>query len=348
MLVAGNIWLYRSVKLNYPTQMQKSILCFACGKEGLTLDKESGEIVCSLCGVVMAEWTEELAQDKRIFLGDLADNRKTGPYYSLSRRNKGFSTVMARRNYGDSRPSRSAGAEFDRIRVWDSRIRSSQEKRLEKGLFELARVRALLALPDTVAERSAYFFRKSSEMGLTRGRMVASLMAASVYLACREAEIPKTLNEISSASNIDRKRLARDYRLLSRTFRDNLPVADLARCVTKIANIVGVSESKKRRAIGLVDALNKIGVSAGKSPLGLAAAALYLICKNTDEERTQVVLAKAAGITEVTIRNRCVELARLFAEKKLPPLNSLAAIAIVSIELAMIAGPLRQLPALVH
>lgn len=327
--------------------MQKSILCFACGKESLTLDKESGEIVCSLCGVVMEERTEDLAQDRRTFLDDLAGQRRTGPYYSLSRRNKGFSTVMSKYNYGES-SGHSAGPKFDRIRAWDSRIRSSHEKRLEKGLFELARVHALLALPDTVAERSAYFFRKSSELGLTKGRTVASLMAASIYLACREAEVPKTLNEISSASSVDRKRLARDYRLLSRTFRDNLPVADLARCVTKIANIVSVSESKKRRAIVLVDALNKIGVSAGKSPLGLAAAALYLICKNTDEERTQVILAKAAGITEVTIRNRCAELTSLFADKKIPPLNSLAAIAIVSIELAMITGPWRQLPVLVH
>lgn len=149
--------------------MQKSILCFACGKEGLTLDKESGEIVCSLCGVVMAERTEDPTQDRRTFLGDLADQRRTGPYYSLSRRNKGFSTVMSKYNYGES-SGHSAGPRFDRIRAWDSRIRSSQEKRLEKGLFELARMRTCLALPDTVAERSAYFFRKASEMGLTRGR----------------------------------------------------------------------------------------------------------------------------------------------------------------------------------
>jgi transcription initiation factor TFIIB len=148
---------------------------------------------------------------------------------------------MSKYNYGES-SAHSAGPKFDRIRAWDSRIRSSQEKRLEKGLFELARVRVCLALPDIVAESSAYFFRKASEMGLTRGRTVASLMAASVYLACREAEVPKTLNEISAARSVDRKRLARDYRLLSRTFRDNLPVADLARCVTKIANIVGVNK----------------------------------------------------------------------------------------------------------
>jgi transcription initiation factor TFIIB len=323
--------------------MQKSFVCFACGNEDITLDGGSGEVVCNYCGVVITERMEDLAHDRQVFPGDL-DKRRTGPYYSLSRRNKGFSTFIGRQNYnGSSVP------ELDRIRVWDSRIRSSHEKRLEKGLSELARLRECLALPQTAAERSAYFFRKSSELGLTRGRTVASLMAASVYLACREAEIPKTLDEISKASGVNRKRLSRDYRLLCLTFCSNLPVTDLARCVTKIANIVDVSESKKRLAIRLVNTLVEIGVSAGKSPLGLAAAAIYLICKNTDEEKTQVVLAQAAGITEVTIRNRCAELAKLFASKKIPPLNpSLAAIAIVSIEFAMITNAWRHIPALIH
>lgn len=326
--------------------MQKSIVCFACGNDGLTLDKGSGEVVCNFCGVVISERMEDITHDRRIFPGD-HDKRRAGPYYSLSRRNKGFSTVIGRHSYGNPAPDSSA--EFGRMRAWDHRIRSSQEKKLEKGLFELARLRGLLALPDTAAERSAYFIRKSSELGLTKGRTVSSLAAASVYLACREAEIPKTLGEISKASNIERKRLARDYRLLMRTFKDNLPVADLPRCVTKIANIVGVSESRKRRAIGLVNALTEIGVSAGKSPLGLAAAAIYLICKNTDEEKTQAALAQAAGVTEVTIRNRCAELVRLFAEKKIPYLNpSLAAVALVSIEIAVIANAWRHIPALVH
>jgi transcription initiation factor TFIIB len=324
--------------------MQKSLVCFACGNEGSILDKGSGEVVCNYCGVVIRERIEDLAHDLRVVSGD--DARRTGSYYSLSHKNKGFSTVIGRRNYGGLTPDHCA--ELYRIRVWDSRIRSSYEKKLEKGLFELARLRESIGLPDTAAERSAYFFRKSSELGLTRGRTVTSLIAASVYLACREAEIPKTLGEISKVSNIDRKRLSRDYRLLSRTFCSSLPVTDPMRSVTKIANIVGVSELKKRRAIGFVNALMDIGVSAGKSPLGLAAATIYLVCKNTDEEKTQVALAQAAGITEVTIRNRCAELARLVASKKIPPINSsLAAIALVSIQLAMVTN-LARLPTLVH
>ena len=49
-------------------------------------------------------------------------------------------------------------------------------------------------------------------------------------------------------------------------------------------------------------------ISAGKDPMGLAASILYIACKKTGENKTQVDMARAAGVTEVTIRNRVRDL----------------------------------------
>ena len=40
----------------------------------------------------------------------------------------------------------------------------------------------------------------------------------------------------------------------------------------------------------------------------LQPSALYLACIDSGEDRTQVDIAEAAGVTEVTIRNRCKSL----------------------------------------
>lgn len=334
--------------------MQTSFVCFACGNELLISDQESGEVVCAHCGVVIADRIEDLAHDTRAFSGDFIDDkRRAGPHYSLSQHNKGFSTRMGRRNYGEGTPKDSAArsSDFDRIRVWDSRIRNSRERGLEPALHELDKIRESLGLPDAVVERSAYFIRKAGELRLTRGRTIASMMAAAIYLACRESEMPKTINEVAAAGNVDRRLLSRNYRLLLRTFNESLPVTDLSRCITKIANMVGIGESRKRQAIELMNALAAMGISTGKSPLGLAATVIYVVCKNTNEERTQKALAEAAGVTDVTIRNRCAEVARLVASKKIPHFNSssLTILALVSIHLAVITQHgLRYLPVLVH
>jgi transcription initiation factor TFIIB len=260
---------------------------------------------------------------------------------------------MSRWNYGEGTAVKDSAArldDFDRIRVWDSRIRNSREKGLEPALHELDKIRESLGLPDAVVERSAYFIRKAGELRLTRGRTIASMMAASIYLACRESGTPKTIDEVAAAGNVDRRQLSRNYRLLLRTFNGSLPVTDLSRCITKIANMVGIGESRKRQAIELMNALTAMGVSTGKSPLGLAATVIYVVCKNTGEERTQKALAEAAGVTDVTIRNRCAEVARLVASKKIHfNSTSLTVLALVSIQLmAITQHGLRYLPVLVH
>ena len=46
------------------------------------------------------------------------------------------------------------------------------------------------------------------------------------------------------------------------------------------------------------------GLSAGKNPMGLGATVLYISCDRADENTSQKAIADAAGITEVTLRNR--------------------------------------------
>lgn len=74
--------------------------------------------------------------------------------------------------------------------------------------------------------------------------------------------------------------------------------------VPKIAAKVGVGEKTQQMAIALLRKAEILKTTAGKDPMGLAAAALYIACVMNDEKRTQKMIADAAGITEVTIRNR--------------------------------------------
>ena len=54
--------------------------------------------------------------------------------------------------------------------------------------------------------------------------------------------------------------------------------------------------------------LRRKTASAGKDQMGLAASILYIACKETGEIKPQKVMASAAGVTEVTIRNRVRDL----------------------------------------
>ena len=267
-------------------------------------DYECGEVICSRCGVVVDRLESSALQEWRAFsVDDFYRKSRIGGATSLARYNKGFLTTI-----GNSRDSKERGLNFDRIRVWDFRIQAANDRSLKQALPALEHLKESLGLPDTIVEKSAYFYRKAARINLIKGRTVSSVLAASVYLACRELETPRTLNEVSSASNVPRKKISRDYRLLVHTFDPKIPAIDHMRCITRIANKVGLSEKTKRVAIKIMRGVIEMQVSAGKGPMGIAATVLYIACLQAGESRTQKELSIAAGVTEVTVRNRYSEL----------------------------------------
>ena len=149
------------------------------------------------------------------------------------------------------------------------------------------------------------------ERKLVRGRSIQGLVAACLYAACRNTETPRTLDDIAEGINIRRKDVARCYRLIFRELELKMPVVDPVKGVSKIASIAGLSEKCKRKAIEMLTIAKKVGAVAGKDPMGIAAAALYLSCISIGESKSQKEISKASGVTEVTIRNRCAGLRKI-------------------------------------
>jgi transcription initiation factor TFIIB len=116
---------------------------------------------------------------------------------------------------------------------------------------------------------------------------------------------------LTPISNNKRKDLARNYRLIVSKLELKIPIKDPIKSIGRVANKANLSEITKRKAIDLMHKINDNELAAGKDPMGLAASVLYLSSMNnrdSNEHRTQNDLAAAAGVTEVTIRNRTQEL----------------------------------------
>ena len=199
---------------------------------------------------------------------------------------------------------------IDRLRTWDSRSQAntSTDRNLRQALSEMDKLKDKLSLTDSVVEKAAYIYRKANEKKLVKGRSIHGLVAACLYAACRDTETPRTLDDVAEGINIRRKDVARCYRLIFRELDLKVPVADPINGIARIASIAGLGEKTKRKATALLNKAKKIGMVAGKDPMGLAAAALYLACISDGGVTTQKHISDASGVTEVTIRNRCTGL----------------------------------------
>ena len=192
-----------------------------------------------------------------------------------------------------------------RLRTWDSRSKhNSLDKNLIGAFNEMGRLADKLTLSRATVEEAAYIYRKAVDAKLVRGRSINAVVTASLYIACRNTDTTRNLKDLEDAANIKRKDIARCYRLILKNLNIKTKVVDPISCVARIGSVVKVKESTKRLAMKILNEAHKMDGIAGKDPMGLAAAAVYLACINNGEDVTQRTIAMAASVTEVTIRNR--------------------------------------------
>ena len=284
-------------------------ICKRCGKNTMLTDNVTGERFCGKCGYVVSEVLQDSGPEWRSFSKESGtDPTRTGAPTTLAIHDRGLSTNINPINRDSSgKPLTSAmKSTIERLRTWDSRskVHASSDRNLRQALNELGRLKDKLSLSDNVIEKASYLYRKALDKGLVRGRSISALIAAALYAACRDTETPRTLKDVADAGNIKKKDISRCYRILHQELELKMPVVDPIQCVARISSKLGITEKTKRYAAKVLKIAQENKESAGKDPMGLAAAALYLACIKNNENMTQRDIAEAANVTEVTIRNR--------------------------------------------
>jgi transcription initiation factor TFIIB len=294
----------------------------------LVTDTESGEIICNKCGMVISDKMEEISKPEwrhnfndRDGINKNKRNR-TGNPTSLARYDMGLATIIAKTDR-DAKGQKMDGAiasAMNRLRMWDFRIQTytSTDKNLKQAFDQLDILSDRLGLTEAAVEEAAYIYRKAQQRQFMRGRSISAVLDAAVYIACREIGISRKLKDIATISNVKYKFLARTYRLLVFELDLKVPVTDPMKCIARVANNANLSEKVKRQAIRIMNDLINRKISAGKNPMALAATVLYLSCIKTDQNITQGNISNAAGVTEITIRNRLKDLKRDYSIKLEP------------------------------
>jgi transcription initiation factor TFIIB len=281
--------------------------CGYCNESKFVTDTVIGEIACSNCGYVISENAEDRGTGWKL-ISDPNNTSRTGPGLTLKRHDRGLSTIIGAVNKDASGKalSTSMKSSIERLRTWDSRThtKNSADKNLIVALQEFDKVQSKLGLPDPVIERASLFYRKAIERNLIRGRSVKSIAAACLYASCRDLDCSRSLNEITKQFVIQRKELARAYRILFRELRFTVSVVDPIKSISKIASKINISEKTVRKAIQILDAAQDAEIVSGKNPEIIAATAIYAACVITGESKSQVLIAEAAGTSTVSIRNR--------------------------------------------
>jgi len=286
--------------------------CPGCG--GNIITDEDRKRVCSDCGLIIDEDKIDRGPEWRAFSNqEYEEKSRVGAPLTKTMHDMGLSTKISRQNRDARGNTLSARQQkkMRRLRSWNrrSQTENSTQKNLKRALAEINRMASVLGLSHHVRETAGILYRRALEENLLPGRSIEGIATATLYAAARMAGVPRNLDEMVHVSRVDQNEVARGYLYINRQLDLEIGPTDPEKYLSRFISELGLREDVRRCARDLLQHAKKQGVHSGKSPTGLAAAAIYAGSVVTEGKKvTQNEVSTVANVSEVTIRNRYQEL----------------------------------------
>lgn len=300
-----------------PTQGEGDTCPECQGK--ITQTSERGEATCENCGLVFEENPLDRGPEWRAYNADERDEKsRVGTPTTHLMHDKGLSTIIGWQNKDASGQAISARkrAQLQRLRTWDERFRTkgAHEENLKHALGEIDRMASALGLPKPVRETAGALYRRAVKENLLPGRSIEGMATASLYAAARQHDLPRSLTVVTNVSRVEQLRIQRAYRHLSRELGLEIEPEEPSQYLPQYASSLGVSDETEQLSRELLEVATNHAIHSGKSPAGLAAAALYAAAQLTNEKLTQETVSDATNMSKLTIRNRYQEILEVYEE----------------------------------
>lgn len=282
------------------TKSKLSNVCPEC--EGtIMFIKEKGEDVCRQCGLIMNERQVDYSHSgKRAYTNQEKNSREqTGAPISILLPDMGLSTVIDTQKI--------TNPDLKRAAKWNTRI-TWQKRNLLIATTELKRISSNLSLPNHVKKEGMRLYIEAFKRKLLRGRSINAMVAACLYVACRQKGIPRTLQEILEEASVSPKDVRRSISILMKEFKLKTQITDPVALIPRYVTDLGLDSEIVALTSKILTAYVSNFPISGIDPKGLCAGAIYIACKLRNIELTQLQIADSIGITEVTLRSRYKEL----------------------------------------
>jgi transcription initiation factor TFIIB len=280
--------------------------CPDCGGEDFFVNRERGEVICKSCAFVIDDAMTDFGRDIIQHENNSQIKGRSGAPFDPRVSNNLMTEVG---NYADiSKLPKKSQMVLRRIRKKNRWTSSSLEHNLNNSLTTLKIVADNLKMPEVAEKESAVIYRQCAERGITVARPAENIIASCIYISCRLHGLPKTLNEVSDITKVDKKTLGKTYKLISRKLGIKIIPLNPSDFISRFASALGITPKAESASYKMYTKFHKMGLNSGKSPVSLAATSLYLCALINSEKVTQKAMAETSGITETTLRIRCKEM----------------------------------------
>lgn len=298
--------------MNIATQYERTDRCPECGSKSVVSDEVRGEVVCQECSCVLSHGMIDTGAEWTAFTHEKNQTKsRVGSPMTQMLHDKGLTTEIHWKDTdAQGKPlSAKKREQMERLRTWQKRVRLGQtgEQNLQLALSEINRMSSALGIPEQVSEQASVIYREALDDNLVQGRSIEGVACGCLYISCRKQEIPRSLDEFESIARVGRTEIARTYRCLMAELNFEMEPVDPKQFVLRFCSELDTDSEIQRQALEILEAASREGLHSGKSPTGLAGAAIYIASILCDDRRTQSEIAEVSHVTEATIRKRYQE-----------------------------------------
>ncbi|XP_067662635.1 transcription initiation factor IIB-like [Haliotis asinina] len=263
-------------------------------------DYHAGDMICQECGLVVGDRVIDVGSEWRTFSNDknTKDASRVGAAENSLLDGGDLSTMIAAVPGG----GKDMVDEFGKPMYRNRRTMNSSDRALLNAFREINQMADRLNLPKMIADRGNTLFKQVHEGKSLKGRSNDAIASACMYIACRQEGVPRTFKEICAVSKISKKEIGRVFKLILKTLETNVELITTGDFMSRFCSNLQLPSSVQKGATYIARKAVDMDLVPGRSPISVAAAAIYMASQASSDKKSQKEIGDIAGVAEVTIR----------------------------------------------
>ncbi|KAH9833670.1 cyclin-like protein [Rhodofomes roseus] len=271
----------------------------------------SGDLVCGTCGLVLGDRVVDTRSEWRTFANDEGDDpsRVGAASDPLLEGMEQLDTTISFRDGG-------SGIARELQRAASRSSASRAERNLLQAFRDISSWCDQFSLPKTISDIAKQLYKRTDEEKLLRGKPSEAIIAACIFIACRQAHVPRTFREICSLTGVSKKTLGQCYKAMEQAFNltpgasaqggRHITTPAAARgpedLLVRYCNHLDLPPNVQPICSDIIIKARELGIADGRSPVSIAGGAIYFTCHLLGKVKSAREISTVAGVSEGTIK----------------------------------------------
>ncbi|KAK4319023.1 hypothetical protein Pmani_010002 [Petrolisthes manimaculis] len=157
-------------------------------------------------------------------------------------------------------------------------------------------------LPKTIVDRANAYYKQVHDGKYLKRRSYEAIASAALYIACRKEGVPRTFKEICTVSKVNKKEIGRCFRLMVKASDTQVSFISSKDFMSRFCSNLNLPTSVERAATNIAIMAVNLDIVPGRSPISIAAAAIFMASQATNDKKTQKEIGDVTGVADVTIK----------------------------------------------